>query len=323
MNHPLTVLEASITLYASAGLLPATGGRALKDRVDRSKVKPATIADGAPTTDELMRAFNVPEHRRARVDAALSELIADRRTSGRDPSAGILGGIHVSGSRVGGRALKDRIRHLAGEDGSPVDLVDSGAARLVVHEAGLDGVIAISGSLYKLKPGGEEAAWRILGPRFLGQLLFDCIIGGGRLDGENADDIREEAHGYVEWLRIMHRDGPGDMVDLEMLTEFDDMMDAASIDRSEAANLLFEVVTLVDRIGPYVPRGVKPGSSVMEHVFGQLELGNILSSLHTKPHVLQALQQRRRERRAHDRLRIARRVASPPPTIPLFDLFSA
>jgi hypothetical protein len=281
----------------------------LKDKVDRSKAKPASIADGAPTTEELMRAFNVPEHRRGRVDAALAELIAERRAAGRDPSAGILGGIHVSGSRAGGRALKDRIRYLAGEDGSPVDLVDSGAARLVVHETGLDGVIAISGSLYKLKPGDGEAAWRILGPRFLGQLLFDCIIGGGRLDGENADDVREEAHGYVEWLRIMYRDGPGDMVDLEMLTEFDDMMDAACIDRSEAANLLFEVVALVDRAGPYVPRGVKPGHSVMEHVFGQMELGSILDSMHAKPEVVAALLQRRRERRAMGR-RVAPAIVS-------------
>lgn len=271
----------------------------MKDRVDRSKVKPATIADGAPTTEELMRAFNVPEHRRGRVDAALAELIAERRAAGRDPPAGILAGIHVSGSRTGGRALKDRMRHLASDDGGPVDLVDSGAARLVVYEAGLEGVIAISGSLYKLKPGGEEAAWRILGPRFLGQLLFDCIIGGTALiDGVPPEAIREDAQGYVEWLRTMFRDGPGDMVDLEMLTEFDDMMDATSVDRNEAANLLFEVVALVDRVGPYVPEGVKPGQSVMEHAFAQLELGSILDSMHAKPEVVAALMQRRRERRA-------------------------
>lgn len=290
------------------------GGRALRDKVDRSKAKSASIADGAPTTEELMRAFNVPEHRRGRVDAALAELIAERRAAGRDPCAGILAGIHVSGSRVGGRALKDRIRHLAGEDGSPVDLVDSGAARIVVHEAGLDGVIAISGSLYKLKPGGEASAWRIVGPRFIGQLLFDCIIGGGRVDGIPADAIREDAHGYVEWLRIMHRDGPGDMVDLEMMTEWDDMMDAAGIDRFEAANLLFEVVALVDRVGPYVPQGVKPGRSVMEHAFAQLELGSILDAMHAKPEVVAALLQRRRDRRA-----LGRRVA--PAAVSMASLF--
>lgn len=284
-------------------------------RVDTRGTRLASTKGGAPTADELIVAFDVPVHRQAAVSTEMSKL-AQHRGSICD---GILAAIPVSRSRQTGRALQDRIRHLAG--GSVSRLVDGGGARLVVREAGMKGALAVAAMLLSAKPDIDER-WGLAGLRFLGQTLLDALIGGpGRIDGVPIEDLRDDAHGYIGWLDLMRREGPGDGVDQEMLGEFEAMMDLAEIDHYSASSLLIECVRLVERDGPHVDVSAAAGEDIVARILLQLELGDILSQLQADPAVVAGIKQRRADRRAASRLtrEIGRNAGFTFSPLPLFD----
>ncbi len=284
-------------------------------RVDTRGAKPASTKDGAPTADELIAAFDVPVHRQAAVANELSRLAQHRGSIG----DGILAAIPVSRSRQAGRALQDRIRHLAG--GSVSRLIDGGGARLVVREAGMQGALAVAAMLLSAKPDIDER-WGLTGLRFLGQTLLDALIGGpGKIDGVPIEDLREDAHGYISWLDLVRREGPGDSVDREMLLEFEAVMDLAEIDHGNASSLLTECVRLVERDGPHVDLGAKPGEDIVDRILFQLELGDILSQLQADPAVLASIEQRRADRRAASRL-VRETTSNLGPALPSLPLFN-
>tara|TARA_B100000678_G_scaffold249256_1_gene223512 strand:+ start:599 stop:1453 length:855 start_codon:yes stop_codon:yes gene_type:complete len=280
-------------------------------KIDTKGAKPATSKDGAPSADELIAAFNVPEHRQAAVRREFAVL--EKRRKGLD--GGILANIPVSASREGGRSLKDRIRAISGGSGI-VGLVNGRRAEFVVHEAGVDGALAV-GAMMMTAPApriDDDAGMRLIGLRFVGQTVIDACIGGG----QDADMHRDDAHRYATWLQFVLREGPSDPVDDEMLAELESLCDMSFLDLDAVSSLLISIVERVERDGPVVVTAGDNGMDIVDRIDLQLDLGDILDQVETDPQVIAAIAARRADRRACSRRRSSVRTISNPELPGLF-----
>lgn len=265
-------------------------------RIDTVGATPATIAFGSPTADELIAAYNVPAHRH---DAVRREFAAYGRQ--RDVSGGLLASIKVSASREAGRGLKDRLRRMAGPAGM-ADLIDSGRAMLVLREAGVQGALAIGAMLMTAPTSRALGGLDTMSLRCLGQQVIDSCVAGSA----EADADRDEAHTFATLVDIMLRDGAGCDEEAETLVAFESMCTIVGLDHRHAARFLLAVVERVEADGPWIDTAPDAESDLIDRIFLQLELTDLLDQLTLDPNVISAINRRREDQRAW---RAARRVA--------------
>jgi hypothetical protein len=279
-------------------------GASLHDRIDTRRARPATTTDGAPTAQELIDAFQVPEQRHAAVRNAFSAY-----SKRRDLSDGIISSLKVSNSRGDGRQLRDRLRRL-GEprrqheakdpDVQSLELtnigllISRGRGHLVVYEHGQRGALAIGASLRSLPLSAVT-----LGAHYLGQRIVDSVLGGT----DELDEDRDMAHGWATWLAVVLADASPAQVDADAVTGWAEMFQASAIDIREASSLLMRIVRLVEEDGPYVDRG--GDGDVVDRIWTQLALDDLLDQVFSDPSIITAARQRKEEQRIARREHLA------------------
>lgn len=280
-------------------------------RIDLANAQPATKADGAPSADQLIEAYDVPLHRQGSVRRELAHY--GRR---RDLTGGLLASVRVSASRESGRGLKDRLRRLSGAAGVS-GLIDGRRALLAVDETGVPAALAIGAMLMTATPPHDMEGLGVLAHRFLGQHVIDCCVGGS----EEADDDRDNAHTYATLIHVLMRDGAKCDEERETVTTFEVMCHLAGVTPSTVVEFMMRVVERIEADGPWIDNARTPGCDIVDRIMQQLQLDAILDQLNSDPVVLAAIEQRRQDRRAWQRAhRAAAPMADTVPAIPgLFD----
>ncbi len=286
----------------------------------------ASIAPSSamPSADEIIAAFDVPEHRRSEVRASYEEYLTsvdkDIRQKGRQPS-NLLESIYVPSSRSH-CATADRIKSL-GRQSEDLDydaiassavatMISRGRWRLLLEDAGTGGAVAIAGSLRKLPNSIEN-----LGAHVVAAAILDLVTEPDAGD----EDVSDEAAGWTLWLETVLSENEPDEVDRNDLDDLDAMLGASGIDIREVSSMMTATLALVDAHGHYVAPA-KGHEAAIDHVWSQMTMQEILDHALADPAATERheerLERRRAERAAERDFRAMRRANQTKIDMPAF-----